>query len=132
MTSGDSQLWQKLALLAVAGAAGTLARYGLSGLVQRWHPTSFPWGTLAVNGLGCLLFGIIWALSEERMLIGGSARMVLLVGFMGAFTTFSTFAFETTQMLDDSQWMMAASNLIVQNVCGIILLLVGIAVGRLI
>ena len=131
MLSPDSQLWQKLALLAVAGAAGTLARYGLSGLVQRLLPTGFPWGTFVVNGLGCLLFGIVWALAEERLVIGGLTRLVLLVGFMGAFTTFSTFAFETGQMLDGAQWLMAAANVLAQNVLGIALVLAGIALGRL-
>ena len=132
MLTPDSQLWQKLAWLAVAGAAGTLARYGLSGLVQRLQPSGFPWGTFAVNGLGCLLFGIVWALAEERMVISGLTRLVLLVGFMGAFTTFSSFAFETSQMLDDSQWLMAAANLLAQNVIGIALVLAGIALGRMI
>ena len=131
MLGEDSQLWQRLTWLAVAGAVGTLARYGLSGMVQRLQPTLFPWGTFAVNGLGCLLFGIIWALAEERMIISGQTRLILLVGFMGAFTTFSTFAFETSQMLDDSQWLFAAANLLVQNVLGIALVLLGIAMGRL-
>ena len=129
--SGDSQLWQRLALLSVAGAVGTLARYGLSNLVQRFSPSEFPWGTLAVNAPGCLAFGVVWSLAEERMLISGATRIVLLVGFMGAFTTFSTFAFETGQMLDDSQWFTAAANLLAQNVLGVVLVLVGMAVGRL-
>jgi CrcB protein len=129
---GDMQLWQKLAWLAGAGAVGTLARYGLSGLVQRLLPTEFPWGTLAVNALGCLLFGIVWSLAEERMLISGQTRIILLIGFMGAFTTFSTFAFETGQMLDDSEWLLAAANILLQNVLGIFLVLAGMALGKLI
>ena len=128
---GDSQFWQRLALLSVAGAVGTLARYGLSNLVQRLSPGEFPWGTLAVNALGCLAFGVVWSLAEERMLVSGATRIVILVGFMGAFTTFSTFAFETGQMLDDSQWFTAAANLLAQNVLGVVLVLVGMAVGRL-
>ena len=128
---GDSQFWQRLALLSVAGAVGTLARYGLSNLVQRLSPGEFPWGTLAVNALGCLAFGVVWSLAEERMLVSGATRIVILVGFMGAFTTFSTFAFETGQMLDDSQWVTAAANVLAQNVLGVALVLVGMAVGRL-
>ena len=80
---------------------------------------------------GAWLFGVVWSLAEERMLISGATRSVLLVGFMGAFTTFSTFAFETGQMLDDSQWLTAAANLLAQNVLGVALVLVGMAVGRL-
>jgi fluoride exporter len=130
MWGENSQLWQKLTLLAIAGAVGTLARYWLSGLVQRLQPTLFPWGTFAVNGLGCFLFGIVWALAEERMVISGQTRLILLVGFMGAFTTFSTFAFETSQLLDDSQWLLASANILLQNVLGIALVLLGIALGR--
>jgi CrcB protein len=127
----DPQLWQKLLLLAAAGAAGTLARFGLSGLVQRFSAGGFPWGTFAVNGLGCLLFGIVWSLAEERLVISGATRTIVLVGFMGAFTTFSTFAFETGQMLDDSQWLLAAGNVLLQNVAGIALLLAGMAMGKM-
>jgi fluoride exporter len=128
----DTQLWQKLLLLAATGAAGTLARFGLSGLVQRIGPSSgFPWGTFAVNAVGCLLFGIVWSLAEERLIISGATRAIVLVGFMGAFTTFSTFAFETGQMLDDAQWLAAAGNLLLQNVAGVALLLVGIALGKI-
>ena len=127
----EPQLWQRVALLAVAGAAGSLARYGLTGLVQRLVSTAFPWGTFAVNAIGCLLFGFVWALAEERMIISGATRAMVLVGFMGAFTTFSTFAFETTQLLDDSQWLLAAGNLLLHNVAGVALVLVGIAVGKL-
>ncbi len=132
MPQPDAQLWQRVLLLAVAGAAGTLARYGLSGLVQRLVPGGFPWGTFAVNALGCLLFGIVWSLAEERMLISGAARIILLIGFMGAFTTFSTFAFETGQLLDDSQWLFAAGNVMLHNVVGVALLVAGIALGKLV
>jgi fluoride exporter len=130
MSAPDAQLWHKLLWLAVAGAAGTLARFGLSGFVQRLQPSGFPWGTLAVNALGCFLFGIAWSMAEERMVISGHTRLILLVGFMGAFTTFSSFAFETSQLLDDSQWLLAAANVLVQNVLGIALVLLGIGLGR--
>ncbi len=128
----DGPFWQKMAWLCVTGAIGTLCRYGLGGWVQRLIPTAFPWGTLAVNASGCFLFGIVWSLAEHRMLISGQTRLILLVGFMGAFTTFSTFAFETSQMLDDGEWLLAAGNLLLQNISGVILVLIGIALGRLI
>ncbi len=126
MTTG-----RKLLALAVAGTLGTLARYGLSGLVQRLHESAFPWGTLVVNALGCFLFGVVWALAEERLVISGETRLVLLVGFMGAFTTFSTYAFETSAMLRDAEWLLAASNLLAHNVLGIACFFVGVALGRL-
>ncbi|HJQ85445.1 MAG TPA: CrcB family protein [Candidatus Binatia bacterium] len=121
---------RKLVLLAVAGALGSLARYGLAGLVQRLHESAFPWGTLAVNGLGCFLFGVVWTLAEERLVIGGETRLVVLVGFMGAFTTFSTYAFETGAMLRDAEWVLAAGNAVAQNLLGVAFLFLGIAAGR--
>src|SRR2546422_383232 len=116
-------MWQriilhKLVLLAFAGALGTLARYGLSGLAYRWWGESFPWGTLAVNLLGCFLFGLVWTLGEERLIISGETRLIVLTGFMGAFTTFSTFAFETTESLRDGEWWLAVANFAAQNVLG--------------
>lgn len=122
----------KLVLIAAAGAAGTLARYLLGGAVQRLCGGAFPWGTFAVNMAGTFLFGVVWALAEDRLAISGQARAIVLVGFMGAFTTFSTFMFETGELLRDSQWALALGNLAMQNVVGIVFLVVGIAIGRLI
>jgi fluoride exporter len=121
---------QKLAWLALAGAAGTLARYELGGLVQRLHGAEFPWGTLVVNGAGCLLFGLVWTLAEERLVIGGDTRVVILIGFMGAFTTFSTFAFETGAMLRDAEWLHAAANVAAHNGLGLACFFAGVALGR--
>jgi len=120
----------KLAWLAAAGAVGTLARYGVAGVVQRALGGAFPWGTLVVNAVGCLLFGLVWALAEERMVISGETRAILLVGFMGAFTTFSTFAFETSAMLRDAEWSFALANVLSQNVLGIVCFFAGLALGR--
>lgn len=120
----------KLAWLCVAGALGTLARYGLSGLVQRLHESDFPWGTLVVNGLGCFAFGVVWTLAEERLVIGGETRAIILIGFMGAFTTFSTYAFETSAMLRDAEWVLAAANALAQNVLGVAAFFLGVALGR--
>lgn len=120
----------KLAWLALAGAAGTLARYGLSGVVQKTAATEFPLGTAAVNILGCLLFGLLWAILESRLAVGGQTRMILFLGFFGAFTTFSTFAFETGQLMDDSQWLWAAGNILLQNVLGITGMIAGLTIGK--
>ncbi|MFA5293818.1 MAG: fluoride efflux transporter CrcB [Phycisphaerae bacterium] len=121
---------QKIIYLALAGAAGTLARYWLGGLVQRSITTDFPFGTAAVNVIGCLLFGLIWAILESRLSISGQMRMVIFVGFFGAFTTFSTFMFETARMLDESQWLWASVNIIGQNILGLIGMVAGLAIGK--
>jgi len=121
----------KVAWIALAGSLGALARYGATGAVQRLLGEEFPWGTLVVNALGCFAFGMVWALAEDRLVISGETRFILLTGFLGAFTTFSTFAFETSDMLRDSQWMLAAANLGGQNLLGLLCVFLGFAASRL-
>lgn len=123
-------MWGQLFLLALAGAAGTLTRYGLATWIQRWAGPAFPWGTLAVNLVGCLLFGLVVALSEGRALVGPQARLILLTGFMGALTTFSTFAFDTTQLAGHAGWMLALANVAAQNVLGLASLYAGLTLGQ--
>jgi len=125
-------MWQKLFFLALAGACGTLARYGLSGVVQRVAGASFPWGTVSVNGLGCLLFGLIWTLTSERFPGTGELRIILLTGFMGAFTTFSTYMAETGNLLADGEHLYGLGNILLQNGVGLVLFFLGMALGRLI
>lgn len=123
---------RKLVWLFIAGGCGVLARYWLGGLVQRWTGGSFPWGTFAVNVAGCLAFGFVWSLAEQRLVISGETRFLLLTGFMGAFTTFSTYAFETSGLIRDTQWWLATGNLFGQMAVGLGALLLGMALGRLV
>lgn len=122
----------KLLSLFLVGGLGTLARYWLSGVVQSLGESGFPVGTLAVNLLGCAAFGFVWSLADERLIISGETRVILLTGLIGAFTTFSTFAFETANLLRDGQWWPAAANLCVSNVCGVLAVIAGIAAGKLV
>ncbi|MCE5303055.1 MAG: CrcB family protein [Planctomycetaceae bacterium] len=124
-------MFQKLLLLAVAGSLGTLARYELGGFVQNQCGKVFAWGTVTVNLLGCLAFGAVWSALEERWPDSGETRAIILIGFMGAFTTFSTFIFETNQLLRDSQWMSALGYFALHNVGGLAALAIGLVVGRL-
>lgn len=123
-------LWQKLALLALAGGLGSLSRYGLAGLVQRLHGGSYPLGTAVVNILGCLLFGLAWAAADKRMHWETEFRLIVLTGFMGAFTTFSTYIFETGTLHRDGQWGALALNLLGQNALGLAALFLGLSLGR--
>ncbi len=125
-----SDALHKILLLALAGACGTLARYWLSGAVHEVLGRDFPWGTAVVNLTGCLLFGLVWVLADERQLLRAEFRVVILVGFMGAFTTFSSFIFETGELLRGTQWAYAALNLIGQNVLGFAAFYLGAALGR--
>ena len=123
---------QKLAWLALAGALGTLARYGLAGLVLRMNGASLPWGTVAVNLTRCFLAGLLWALFENRWPVSGDTRTLVLVGFMGAFTTFSALILDSSELLRSAEWMYAAANVALQNGLGFVALFVGVALGRMI
>jgi CrcB protein len=123
-------LLKKLLLIALAGGLGTLARYGLTGLAHSWLGRDFPWGTIAVNVLGCLAFGVLCASMEGRFAVSNETRIIVLVGFMGAFTTFSTYVFETGNFLQDGQWWEALGNVAIQNVVGLAALMLGLAIGR--
>ncbi|MBU1040067.1 MAG: fluoride efflux transporter CrcB [Proteobacteria bacterium] len=127
-----SDALHKIFLLGLAGACGTLSRYWLSGAVQGVMGRDFPWGTAAVNLLGCLLFGLVWVLADERQLIRAEFRVVILVGFMGAFTTFSSLIFETGELLRGTQWAYAALNLMGQNLLGFAAFYIGAALGRVV
>ncbi len=122
---------QKLILLAIAGAVGTLARYGLAGFIQRIDGVSFPWGTITVNIIGCFLAGLLWALFENQWSVSSETRTVVLVGFFGAFTTFSAMILETGKLLRSSEWMFAIGNVTLQNGIGLVALFAGAALGRI-
>lgn len=123
-------MFWKIVWLALAGACGTVARYGLTGAVHRWLGSSFPWGTAVVNILGCLLFGIVWAAASERGTISPGMRTIILVGFMGAFTTFSTFISETSQLLSNTELLIGFANIAFQTVTGMGVFYLGLAIGR--
>jgi CrcB protein len=122
----------KLYLLALAGALGTLARYGLAGFIHRINGISFPWGTIGVNLIGCFLAGLLWMLFENRWPVSGETRVVVLVGFLGAFTTFSAMILETGEMIRSAEWVYAIMNVILQNVIGFVALFAGVTFGRMV
>lgn len=94
-------------MLVLFGSLGTLARYSLQGVVQDRTGSLFPAGTLAVNLVGCFLLGGIGQYSLTHISIPADWRIGVTVGFFGAFTTFSTFSWETVHLLDDGDWMRA-------------------------
>jgi CrcB protein len=119
----------KWAYLAVFGAAGTIARAEVSSWIQKAGGPAFPWGTVAVNLFGSLLFGFIWAMSASHAR-AADVRLLALTGFMGAFTTFSTFMFDTEQLAEAGRFGAAAGNLALQNVAGLACVVAGLAIGR--
>jgi len=116
--------------LAAAGAAGTLARFTLSGIVQRFAGGSFPWGTLVVNLTGCFLYGLLLALAERRMDLDPNIRRIVFVGFMGAFTTFSSLISDTGRMAQEGT-LLALGHLIAHNALGIGVFFLGTRLGSL-
>jgi CrcB protein len=116
----------RLLLIAVFGAIGTLARYGLQGLVQVKMGSTFPYGTLAINLTGCFFLGLIGQFTLNRMVISPELRMAIAVGFFGGYTTFSSFGWETAKMLEAGEWLWATSYVAVSVVFGLFLSVAGI------
>ena len=119
----------RVALLIVFGSAGTLARYALQGVVQYRSGSSFPVGTLAVNLAGCFLLGGFSTFGLHRLAIPPDWRIGLTVGLVGAFTTFSTFSWETVRMLEDGEWTRAALYVGLSIAGGIVLVRLGMRVA---
>ena len=107
-------------LVGAGGFVGTLLRYGVGGLVQRQLPlATFPYGTLAVNLLGCLLIGALAGLIDYRQVFSPEARAFALIGLLGGFTTYSTFGYETFAMLRDAEHLRAAANVSLHVILGL-------------
>jgi CrcB protein len=119
-----------LLFLAVAGALGTLCRYGLSTLAQRITWTGFPFGTLLVNVLGSIFIGFIMQVGLNTDLIPRSLRLILTIGFLGAFTTFSTFTYETVRYLDDGAWLIGTLNIMANIGLCVFGTVLGMFIGR--
>ena len=119
-------------LIGLAGMCGALTRYWVGGLAHRLLGSGFPWGTLTANTLGCFFFGLVFTMAEERFLLRDQTRIILLVGFMGSFTTFSSLIFESNHLLRDAQWLLAGLNYAGQTVLGFSALWAGIFLARLI
>ena len=121
-----------LLVLAVGlgGASGALARYGLDRLIEHHVFTVFPWSTFTVNVSGCFLAGAVVASLVDRHELPGWLRAGVVVGFLGAYTTFSTFAQETRDLLVEGHWLLAVTNAAGSAVVGITAVVAGVAVGR--
>ena len=109
----------KLILIFAGGGIGALMRYTVAGWAQKLGNGSFPVGTLAVNVLGCLLIGLLIALFAGPTQVREEHRMALLIGFLGAFTTFSTFGWETFALINDREFAKAALNVVLNNALGL-------------
>jgi len=121
-----SNALQTWLFVAVAGAAGTLLRYALGGWLARATGGSFPWETFVINVIGCLSIGFIAGMLDRGTLVPPVLRMALMVGFLGGFTTFSSFALEALRLAQDAQHASALGYVLLTNVAT----LVGVWVGH--
>src|SRR6266436_3169112 len=116
----------RLTLIAIFGAIGTLARYGLQGVVQIRADLTFPYGTLLVNLSGCFLLGLIGQFTLNRLVISPDWRVAIGVGFFGGYTTFSSFGWETAKMLEEGAWFRASAYVGTSVVAGLLLSVAGV------
>ena len=116
-----------LVAIGFAGALGALARYGVSLVALRWLGQDFPYGTLCVNLAGCFLLGLLAELTLQNSNLAPQTRAIVGTGFLGAFTTFSTFGIETYRALQAGDWGVAAANVGLNVIGGLLLVAAGIA-----
>ena len=123
----------QIILVGLGGFIGSSLRFAMSGWVQRMFPYSqFPYGTMSVNVLGCLLIGYLGGVAEQRQTLEAGTRLFLLVGVLGGFTTFSTFAYESLALAQDSLYFKMMLNVVVQVVIGFSAAWLGLIVARFI
>jgi CrcB protein len=117
--------------IAIGSAIGGVSRFWCSGVAARLFGETFPWGTLIVNVSGSLLIGIIAALTgpDGRIFISSTARLALMAGFCGGYTTFSSFSLQTLALLQDGEWWLAGANIALSVVACLLAVWAGYAVA---
>ena len=119
-----------LVALSIAGAIGTLARYGVEGWVSDRTGGGFPWGTFVVNITGAFLLGLVFTVLTERLTLAAWVRSAVAIGFFGAYTTFSTLSFETYRLGEDGALGLAAANVLGSAAAGLVAVYLGVVLGR--
>ncbi len=119
----------QLVAIGVGGAIGAVLRFVISGIAYNLLGQNFPWGTLVVNMIGCFLIGLFAQLFEE-IAISPNLRVLVLVGGLGAFTTFSTYALENVNLLRDGEFGLAFLDVVVSTVLGVVFVFLGMALAN--
>lgn len=119
-----------LLLVGAGGFFGAISRYLVDGWVSDWTGGTFPWGTLVINLSGSFVLGLLFALSIERAAIPSSIRAPILVGFIGAYTTFSTLTLESWRLVEDGSWALGIANIGGSMLLGMVAVVAGLTLGR--
>jgi CrcB protein len=120
----------RFALICLGGAVGTGARYLLGGVVAQWAGPEFPYGTLLINVLGSFLIGVVQQVGLTSLLIPDTLRLVLAVGVMGGFTTYSSFSYETIRLLEAGSWLAASVYVALTTALCLACCVAGLSLGR--
>ena len=121
-----------LVFIAVGGAAGAISRYLIQGWVEDLSAGRFPWGTFVVNISGSFLLGVVFALAIDRAVLAPEVRVPLMIGFISSYTTFSTLMLESWRLVEEGALLYALGNLVISVVVGMIALVAGLALGRVV
>ncbi|MBI3747509.1 MAG: fluoride efflux transporter CrcB [Chloroflexi bacterium] len=117
-------------LVGVGGFAGAISRYLVDGFVSDRTGGGFPWGTLVINVSGTFLLGLLFAMTTERAILPAEIRGPVMIGFIGAYTTFSTYLLESWRLIEDGAWAMALANLGGSIAIGLVAVAAGMIIGR--
>lgn len=117
-------------LVGAGGAIGSVARFLSQQMIARYYPSSFPWGTLIVNIVGCFIIGIVYAFGEKGNLLSPEMRLLLATGFCGGFTTFSTFAYENISLMREGELLYTFLYIAASIIVGFLAAYIGIFVVK--
>jgi CrcB protein len=131
-SKGSFDLVTKILLVMIGGSLGAVSRYAIALLAAKYAYGSFPWGTLLANLGGCFMIGIAFGLAERTEVLSPAARLLFMTGFLGAMTTFSTFALETLTSFRAGNHQIAVINFLINNIGGVALVLSGILLVQVI
>lgn len=121
-----------LVLIGIGGFAGAIARYLVDGAVtDRTGGTAFPWGTLVVNLTGSFVLGLLFTVTTDRAILPAEIRGPILIGFIGAYTTFSTYMLESWRLVEDGAIALVLANLVGSTLLGLVAVVAGVTLGRL-
>ncbi|MDA8215032.1 MAG: fluoride efflux transporter CrcB [Nitrospiraceae bacterium] len=117
-------------IIGIGGFLGAIARYAIGVWIgQKWG-RSFPLGTFVINVSGSFFIGLLMSLFTERLMVNPQWRLLLVVGFLGAYTTFSTFEYETGRLIKDGEWLVASMNVVFSVIAGFIALKIGEIIAK--